>query len=175
MTNSTPAILSPLSIELGTENSRPYKSIKRIVWSDIPPFAVLTGLNGSGKTQLLQVLAHRLTYPAPVPFYQAPTDMPLQVTGDQIGPHEIAYLPSAENAFRVGAMNIANISQAKQGFLQNLTPQNAANNIEAQIMRERISGNLSCESIRKIFLQRCWRSFRMILRTCWNMEMCRPD
>jgi energy-coupling factor transporter ATP-binding protein EcfA2 len=132
--------LQPLSIELGAEDSKPYKSIKRVVWRDIPPFSVLTGLNGSGKTQLLQVLAHRLSYPTPTIHYTQihPIDLPLNITGAEIGPHEVAYLPSAESDFRVGFMNISNLHQAKQQFLNNLSPQSVAHNIDAQIMRERI-------------------------------------
>src|ERR1700719_3545035 len=104
MHDSAPAILPPLSIELGTDTSRPFKSIQRVAWHDIPPFAVLTGLNGSGKTQFLQALAHRLCYATSSPYLQGqqvPFDMPLHITGADIGPHEVAYLPSAENAFRV--------------------------------------------------------------------------
>lgn len=37
-----------------------YKSIKPFQWPEIPEFAVLTGKNGSGKTQLLELLAHHL-------------------------------------------------------------------------------------------------------------------
>ena|SRR5215468_2944816 len=50
----------PLSIKLGSETSKPYKSVDLVEWENIPPFAVLTGVNGSGKTQFLQALAYRL-------------------------------------------------------------------------------------------------------------------
>jgi hypothetical protein len=33
-------------------------SISGLEWTDVPPFAVITGVNGTGKTQLLEVLAH---------------------------------------------------------------------------------------------------------------------
>lgn len=35
-----------------------YKSISSLSWYDIPAFAVVTGPNGSGKTQLLELIAH---------------------------------------------------------------------------------------------------------------------
>jgi energy-coupling factor transporter ATP-binding protein EcfA2 len=130
-------ILQPLSIELGNENSEPYKSIDRIMWRDIPAFAVLTGLNGSGKTQFLQVLAYKLSK-ATHQQYSHLNAMPLAVMGDEIGPHEIAYLPNAENAFRIQGASISSLHQAKQQFLQQIAPQNAAYNIEAQILRERV-------------------------------------
>jgi len=40
--------LAPLNIDIGGPGSRPYKSIGDLAWHDIPSFAVLTGLNGSG-------------------------------------------------------------------------------------------------------------------------------
>ena len=129
--------LQPLSIELGDQNSKPYKSIDRITWHDIPPFAVLTGVNGSGKTQLLQVLAYNLST-AKHHQYPQLASMPLAVAGDQIGPHEIAYLPNAENAFRIEPSSVSTLNQVKHNFLQRLAPQSATHNIEMQILRERI-------------------------------------
>jgi predicted ATPase len=139
MKESVMSNLPPLSIELGSEKSKPYKSIQKISWHEIPPFAVLTGLNGSGKTQFLQVLAYRLSYRAAEyqPSGQVHIDMPLSIS-PQIEPADVAYLPSAENAFRAGSTNISSLYQAKNQFLQSLAPQNAANNIEAQILRERV-------------------------------------
>lgn len=134
--------LQPLSIELGAENSQPYKSIDKVAWQNIPPFAVLTGLNGSGKTQLLQVLAYKLASGGH-PQYQQLGAIPLKIDGAVIGPHEIAYLPSAENVFRIEALNISSLHQAKQQFLQRLMPQNAAQNIELQILRERVQRQFS--------------------------------
>ncbi|AXR67161.1 AAA family ATPase [Leptospira mayottensis] len=37
-------------------NPKGYKSLKNFKWENIPDFAVITGLNGSGKTQLLEAL-----------------------------------------------------------------------------------------------------------------------
>lgn len=130
--------IQPLSIELGGANSKPYKSIDTVIWQDIPSFAVLTGLNGSGKTQFLQALAYRLTNVTPQQQSPELSAMPFKVTGDNIGPHEVAYLPSAENAFRAHALNISSLHQAKQQFLQQLAPQNTVHNIEMQILRERV-------------------------------------
>ena len=50
-----------------------YCSISDFDWHDIPPLAILTGINGSGKTQLLEVLAY--TFGALPPRYPR---MPMQ-------------------------------------------------------------------------------------------------
>jgi len=42
-----------------------YRSISDLEWLNVPPFAVITGVNGSGKSQLLEVIArHRAQRPA---------------------------------------------------------------------------------------------------------------
>ena len=37
-----------------------YKSIMPFVWDNIPDFVVMTGQNGTGKTQLLELINHHL-------------------------------------------------------------------------------------------------------------------
>lgn len=69
-----------------------YKSIDSLVWENIPPFAVITGLNGSGKTQLLEVLAYKLT--GTTPHGGDLSGLQLSVTGDSFGAESVAYLPS---------------------------------------------------------------------------------
>ena len=134
----SPTIRPPLEnlfIELGSDSSESYKSINKISMHNLPPFTVLTGVNGSGKTQLLQALAYKLSGTNNSRFPQL-NDMPVTVTGDTIGPHEVAYLPNTENAFRVETINISNIQKSKQSFLQGLS--NTDNNIEKHILRERV-------------------------------------
>jgi recombinational DNA repair ATPase RecF len=36
-----------------------YRSITEFTWKDIPPLAILTGVNGSGKSQLLERIESR--------------------------------------------------------------------------------------------------------------------
>ncbi|MFZ5693823.1 MAG: AAA family ATPase [Pseudomonadota bacterium] len=128
---------SLIDIEIGSENSEPFKSIKRIIWRRIPPFAVLTGPNGSGKTQLLQALAYKLSL---TDYGQAPTlnQLPLKVSGDTIGLDDIAYLPSSENSFQVQGSSIGNLQQLKLNFIQQLAPENSRGNIDITILRRRI-------------------------------------
>ncbi len=44
-----------------TINEIGYKSLKNFVWENIPDFAVITGLNGSGKTHLLEAINGKST------------------------------------------------------------------------------------------------------------------
>lgn len=69
-----------------------YKSIESLTWENVPPFAVVTGLNGSGKTQLLEVLAYKLTGTTPHGLNLG--GLGLSITGDSFGPESVAYLPS---------------------------------------------------------------------------------
>lgn len=92
-TASSTTPLGPICIEIGGPESKSYKSIKHIIWDDIPAFAVLTGLNGSGKTQLLEILAHRLTNTWHNAL-GALSGVPISVTGDNFGPGDVSFIPS---------------------------------------------------------------------------------
>jgi recombinational DNA repair ATPase RecF len=63
--------IDPLSIFITPQGTGRYKSISTVAWENIPGFAVLTGRNGSGKTQLLEVLAYHFSGAVP------PTRIPL--------------------------------------------------------------------------------------------------
>ena len=45
-------VMSELSIAISPRDGGSYKSISNVVWDNIPGFAILTGRNGSGKTQI---------------------------------------------------------------------------------------------------------------------------
>jgi ABC-type Mn2+/Zn2+ transport system ATPase subunit len=133
-----PAGTASLTINLGDEHSKPFKSIDRVTWSDIPEFAVLTGPNGSGKTQLLQAIAYKLTNVSH-PQYKAELDNMPMTTTIGIEPHEVAYLPSSESSFRLQGASISNIVNAKRQFLGQLTPQQTQYDIDKQILREMVA------------------------------------
>src|SRR5271154_6517118 len=138
MTTAANPTLSPLTLQIGDANSPPYKSIRQVIWADIPPFAVLTGVNGSGKTQLLEVLAYRLSQVTPHGQLTTLNAIPVKTSGEAITPQDMAYLPSAENRLQIDEINIGQINNAKVQFLSRLTPQAAAHDVDAQIQRDRI-------------------------------------
>jgi recombinational DNA repair ATPase RecF len=50
-----------------------YRSISDLEWLNVPPFAVITGVNGSGKSRLLEVIArHMVQRPASTQHRPAP-------------------------------------------------------------------------------------------------------
>lgn len=53
-----------------------YKSISTLEWVDIPKFAVITGANGSGKTQLLELIARSAGVYVPPPGASVRYDSP---------------------------------------------------------------------------------------------------
>lgn len=88
-----------------------YKSIDSLVWEKIPPFAVITGLNGSGKTQLLEVLAYKLT--GTTPHGGDLSGLQLSVTGDSFGAESVAYLPSRWEVTPAAHVGIPQMQQAR--------------------------------------------------------------
>lgn len=138
--NSPPSAASPtlgsLKIEIGGAGSASYKSIDELVWDNIPPFAVLTGLNGSGKTQLLELLAYKLTNT----FHPQLNDLRqvrVVITGDSFGPDAIAYLPSRWDIGGASALGIGEMQQATQQLFQQLR-QNSPYDMAQRTKRARI-------------------------------------
>ena len=85
-------VASELNITITCAAGYKYKSIDNLVWKNVPPFAVVTGLNGSGKTQLLEILAYKLT--GTTPHGVNLSGLTLSISDDSIGADSVAYLPS---------------------------------------------------------------------------------
>lgn len=92
MNQVTPKSFDPagsIALEVICDPGRGYKSIGSLAWNGIPYLAVLTGPNGSGKTQLLELLAHKLTSsPLQIEGVQ------IKITGASYSAASVAYLPS---------------------------------------------------------------------------------
>jgi energy-coupling factor transporter ATP-binding protein EcfA2 len=114
-----PKPLENLKIEIGGAGSAKYKSIENIVWENIPPFVVLTGLNGSGKTQLIELLAYRLSN-ARHPQNGDLSAVHVKVTGDSFGPDSVAFLPNQWTISSSQALGIGELQQVKRQLFQQL-------------------------------------------------------
>lgn len=91
-----------------------YKSIESLTWEDVPPFAVVTGLNGSGKTQLLEVLAYKLTGTTPSGANLG--GLQVATVGDSFGPESVAYLPSRWEITPAAHVGIPQMQQARDNL-----------------------------------------------------------
>jgi energy-coupling factor transporter ATP-binding protein EcfA2 len=104
---------STIELRIGSVGEARFKSIREISWKDIPMFAVLTGRNGAGKSQLLELLAYKLTgtrHQSHGKFEQ----LKLEVIGDQFAEDEVVYVPHSNTAITAGATSIAALQNAKR-------------------------------------------------------------
>ena len=110
----------PLRIAVGGEGSKRYKSIDELVWENIPPFAVLTGVNGSGKTQLLELLAYKLSNTKPPPHIDiAGTKI---VASETFGASTVVYI-AGTNALSQSNVGIEQIRQVPGLLLRQFNQQ----------------------------------------------------
>lgn len=111
--------VSPFSFSICPRDGGRYKSIVNLAWANIPGFAILTGKNGSGKTQLLEILAYHFSGAIP---HNLPNGMPLpvevRVTGDGYKPDEIGYVPSAGRFSGGTSTSLANMPNVRQQAFQ---------------------------------------------------------
>jgi ABC-type dipeptide/oligopeptide/nickel transport system ATPase component len=133
---------TPLGIEIGSSGSRPFKSIDELVWDNIPRLAVLTGLNGSGKTQLLELLAHKLTNTLHPQMGHLFNEVRFVLTGDTFDPGEVAYLPNWWNVGGAQALTIAEIQQAKNNLFSQVQEINVQGNMAMRALRSRLTSLL---------------------------------
>ncbi len=107
--------ISPFKIEI-TPNGIGYKSINALTWDDVPGFAIVTGRNGSGKTQLLEILSYHFTGTLPPPHI--PFGVKVSVTGAQIAADEVGYVPSAGRFAGGSSASVAYLHSQRQSLYQ---------------------------------------------------------
>lgn len=84
-----------------------YKSIDSLDWANIPELSVITGKNGSGKTQLLELInwhfspaQNKRNQNPDHPFYGVETQCSINLT-----PNEVVYIPNIWQIPNLGAVN----------------------------------------------------------------------
>lgn len=109
----------PMTIDIVSRAGGRYKSVTTLSWTDIPDFAILTGKNGSGKTQLLEILAYHFSGALP-PGMPIGSLLPVEVrvSGAGYNPDEIAYVPSTGRFSGGAPASLANMPQLRQQALQ---------------------------------------------------------
>jgi len=114
------ANIEPLSITVSPRDGGRYKSISNLTWDNVPGFAVLTGKNGSGKTQFLEVLAYH--YSGAIPPASPNDRLPVLVhtRGAAYQPDEIGYVPGTGRFSGGGGVSLASLPQLRQQALEHV-------------------------------------------------------
>jgi energy-coupling factor transporter ATP-binding protein EcfA2 len=144
--------ISPLTIDIAPHAGGGYKSITTLSWVDIPALAILTGKNGSGKTQLLELLAYHFSGARP-PGLPSPPAMPVEirVSGSTYKPEEIAFVPSGGRFSGGTAASLANVKQFYAQALQRAKQMGGSHHdIQAIISARRISSRLGGRNLHGI-------------------------
>ena len=124
-----------LRIEVGKVGAKTFKSLDHVIWEDIPPFAVLTGVNGSGKTQLLEFLAYRLTG-ARHPEMRDIDQVFLKIDGDSFGPESVAFISNRWEIEGLPTLSLANLQQTRQQLWNQVTQQHE--DLEGRVRQARL-------------------------------------
>ncbi len=96
-----------------------YKSIDKIIWNDIPKFSVITGKNGTGKSQLLDIIKAGITKQwegVPNPPSQFP-----EVTGEQYRTEDLVFLRGEWALNNLGAIGLNNVQQERENLYNQFT------------------------------------------------------
>ncbi len=143
--------IRPLTIDITPRAGGGYKSITTLSWADIPALAILTGKNGSGKTQLLELLAYHFSGALP-PGLPPPPAMPVEirVSGSTYKPEEIAFVPSAG---RFSGGTAASLATMMQFYKQDLNRAKQLGgsplDIQTMISARRISSRLGGRNLQQ--------------------------
>lgn len=110
---------SPMHVTI-TQNGNGYKSISNLEWRNIPEFAVITGRNGSGKTQLLEILSYHLTgtRPQQATFGIDIFGIDVKVEGAQYEADQVGHVPSTGRFGGGGGASIAQMQSMRQSMFQ---------------------------------------------------------
>lgn len=108
-------VLLPLDISFDIPSGRSYKSLTRLEWRGVTPFSVLTGRNGTGKTQLLEFLAWRLT-DSNFPIADQFRDVPIKITGAKFSVDEIVFIPSNQQLQHPPAASFTELRDLKNSL-----------------------------------------------------------
>lgn len=126
--------------DIDLEIKGPYKSISALEWRAVPGFSVLTGLNGAGKTQLLELLAYGLNGAT---FLNGERPDATVVKGGTIDKGAVAYLRSNHNFEEAQHATVTSLRQVKINMLQNLLA--SSHDLKAATKRNRIERELGLD------------------------------
>lgn len=103
-----------------------YKSITSFSWTNIPDFVVITGPNGTGKSQLLDLIYNTITN-------RQGTTQKATITGRVIKPDEVTFLKGEWQLQNTGHVSLFTIQQQMDGYYNNFRQGNYRQNQDGQI------------------------------------------
>lgn len=133
--------VAPVRIEI-VPNGPGYKSIQSLTWEGVPEFAIVTGRNGSGKTQLLEVLAYHFTGTRP---QQGSVGLKVSVQNIQIDADEVGFVPSSGRFSGGSSASIAQMKDLRSNLYQHAInrrsfPHDPAQTARARRTEKRLAG-----------------------------------
>ncbi|TAE31609.1 MAG: ATP-binding protein [Cytophagales bacterium] len=115
-----------------------YKSLKSFLWQDIPKLVVLTGPNGTGKSQLIELVHNTI-------INKQYTTERVSVIGEIIKPEEVVFLRDWQ-LNNVGYVNLSSIQQQTDSHYNNFVSGQYANGYEHQLKFNAISRKIVTET-----------------------------
>ena len=103
-----------------------YKSITSFNWINVPDFVVITGPNGTGKSQLLDLIYNSVTN-------KQGTTQKITITGKEIKPDEVTFLKGEWQLQNTGHISLYTIQQQMDGYYSNFKQGHYRHNHEGQI------------------------------------------
>ncbi len=144
-TSTPPPKLEPLRLEIVFPTGRTFKSVSNLTWENIPPLAVLTGKNGVGKTQFLELLAFRLS--GANHFLPDANQVKVTVSDPAITPGTVAFLPNTWNISGGSSVSMGGLSSWKEGLWNQIKPEQNQKDIRHQNLRYRVAKALNRENL----------------------------
>jgi energy-coupling factor transporter ATP-binding protein EcfA2 len=111
--------LPPITFEISPHGPTGFKSISHLVWRDVPDLAILTGRNGSGKSQLFLYLAYALNQAADAQYPEV-NSLRLEVKGASFEPGDVSYVPSSGEIIHNAGISVGQLPDIKRQTYQEL-------------------------------------------------------
>lgn len=133
---------------IGGSGSAAYKSIDHVEWRNIPKLAVITGVNGSGKSQLLELLAHKLANVSAFNSAQV-GHVKLKIHGADLSPADVAYSPARSEVSNASS-DVASLQNAKRQLWDSVRQAHHHDDMRRKITQSKLEeffGTTNLESI----------------------------
>ena len=105
-----------------------YKSVTTFTWADVPSLAIITGPNGTGKSQLLELIHNTI-------INKHGTRERVVISGDQIKPNEVTFLKGEWQLQNTAHVDLSTIQQFLNNQFSQFRQSNPVQNRNEQEVR----------------------------------------